>query len=100
DDPARPAPGGPQRRGARGRRLARRHLTDASGYPAARGSEGYRPAYRWLPRREGTHAASEADPPITVDRRRTLTPARRGIKSGAVDNSERRACRDSLAAAP
>ena len=25
--------------------------------------EGYRPACRWLPRREATHAASEADPP-------------------------------------
>ena len=39
-------------------------VTDASGYPAAREPEGYRPAYRWLPRREGTHAASEADPPL------------------------------------
>ena len=25
--------------------------------------EGHRPAYRWLPRREATHAATEADPP-------------------------------------
>jgi signal transduction histidine kinase len=38
-------------------------VTDAGGYPAAREPEGYRPAYRWLPRREGRHAASEADPP-------------------------------------
>jgi signal transduction histidine kinase len=38
-------------------------VTDASGYPAAREPEGYRPAYRWLQRREGTHAASQADPP-------------------------------------
>jgi len=38
-------------------------VTDAGGYPAAREPEGYRPAYRWLPRREATHAASEADPP-------------------------------------
>jgi signal transduction histidine kinase len=38
-------------------------VTAVGGYPAAREPEGYRPAYRWLPRREATHAASEADPP-------------------------------------
>jgi len=38
-------------------------ITDAGGYPAAREPEGYRPVYRRLPRREATHAASEADPP-------------------------------------
>ena len=37
-------------------------VTDAGGYPAAREPEGYRPACRWLPRREATHAASEAHP--------------------------------------
>jgi signal transduction histidine kinase len=38
-------------------------VTDAGGYPGAREPEGYRPTRRWLPRREATHAASEADPP-------------------------------------
>jgi signal transduction histidine kinase len=38
-------------------------VTAAGGYPAAREPEGYRPTRRWLPRREATHAASEADPP-------------------------------------
>ncbi len=37
-------------------------VRDAGGCPGAREPEGYRPACRWLPRREATHAASEAHP--------------------------------------
>ncbi len=56
-------------------------VTDAGSYPAAREPEGYRPAYRWLPRREATHAASEADPP---DKRRQARHTDSGAPRGQI----------------
>jgi hypothetical protein len=84
NDPARPAPRWPQRRGPRGRQLARRHRYSRRRLPSRSGTR----AYRWLPRREGTHAASEAHPPShspregfrQVGRSRAATPAGPGCR--------------------